>query len=1031
MRVGRDSEDTMSYTGQSQDQIRLSLHAALMRLVEADQDFATEENQRGFGRVDGQIGHALANQDPLGWSPKQTKAAYNILQRYKNTQLPLFGIDFNQIDTPEEPIIAEARALLAREVPGESLAQRVARLHHDKAPTQLPESRIQLDEKEGRIVFHYPREDPDFDEKLAAVKAIPGRRWHTYTKTWNIPVTASTITFCTELVVKYLDAPSPFIMDDATTYALEEAMHLIESTLRSSYAEHTDYEVEGLREGMALYPFQKAGVKFIIDHKHVILADDMGLGKTPQCIAAVVDQAAWPVLVICPSSLKLNWKREFERWVDPMIGHNIRKGDRGGHSLIIQVAAGKKAPAMREPIDVLIVNYDIVEAWLPVILSHRWEAIICDEAHYLKNNKAKRTKAVKDLVKAQQPEYTVLATGTPFLSRPIEGWTLIQMIGKGDVFGGWMGYTQQYCNPPEAPIWMGDFSFRPLGSVRVGDEVIGWAPKEGKKGTNRQSLTRSFVTGVTRRHSPIVRVTTESGRSFRCTPDHKWLSATSDFGVYVTPKLGRNITHVVDPVYGPPFGCDRLSAWLGGMYDGEGTGTLIAQSPSHNPVIYSAIGSALGQLDLPYTNVPNGVTLTGGRQAAVRFVNYCQPLKRGRWIDRRILTGRFRNPDRIVSVEPDGEGEVIALTTSTGNYVAWGFASRNCDAKPGFGGSLDVSGASNTDDLNRVLRSSGAMVRRRKVDVLKELPSRTWATVPLEMSKAGAKAYVAAEQDVVGFYADLKSKDAALQAEWRAQAEEAYRTDDRISPADAWVDAYVEAKRHEYRKSEEARLSQSEQLLRWEALKQVAYEAKKAAVFDWIDTFLESEEKLVIFANHRATVLELAERYNAPTIMGGQKVEDIEKGKDRFQNDPHCRVLVANIKAGGVGHTLTAASNVAFVELGWTPAEMDQALDRTHRIGQDKPVTGWVLVAELPSEFAVTATTIVGEGWDIDSTGKASSEVIRSAYQDTSTIDGEIDRIIAKKRKVVDSATDGDGVENQVSVMAELRKRLDRRKAGR
>ena len=90
----------------------------------------------------------------------------------------------------------------------------------------------------------------------------------------------------------------------------------------------------------------------------------------------------------------------------------------------------------------------------------------------------------------------------------------------------------------------------------------------------------------------------------------------------------------------------------------------------------------------------------------------------------------------------------------------------------------------------------------------------------------------------------------------------------------------------------------------------------------------------------------IAARYNAPTIMGGQHQRDIEAGKERFQTDPECRVIVCNLAAGGVGHTLTAASDVAFVELSWNDALMDQAVSRAHRMGQRESVTGWLLRAD-------------------------------------------------------------------------------------
>ena len=113
------------------------------------------------------------------------------------------------------------------------------------------------------------------------------------------------------------------------------------------------------------------------------------------------------------------------------------------------------------------------------------------------------------------------------------------------------------CNPPEAPIWMGDYTFKPIGEIKIGDEVIGWE-REVRPATNRQRygdasknyerMKRATVVAVMRRKSPIVRVTMASGAVIRCTPDHLWSNGANyrSHIPWINPKVGRTLRRVVD-----------------------------------------------------------------------------------------------------------------------------------------------------------------------------------------------------------------------------------------------------------------------------------------------------------------------------------------------------------------------------------------------------------------------------------------------------------------------------------------------------
>ena len=138
----------------------------------------------------------------------------------------------------------------------------------------------------------------------------------------------------------------------------------------------------------------------------------------------------------------------------------------------------------------------------------------------------------------------------------------------------------------------------------------------------------------------------------------------------------------------------------------------------------------------------------------------------------------------------------------------------------------------------------------------------------------------------------------------------------------------------------------AEQLVRLNNLRQLAGRGKLPTALAWIGDFLHSGEPLVVFAEHVATQKAVLERFpNAVRILGADSARERQRAVDAFQSEDGPQLMVCSMKAGSQGITLTRASNVAFLELDWTPARHDQAEDRLHRIGQDSAVTAWYLLA--------------------------------------------------------------------------------------
>lgn len=128
-------------------------------------------------------------------------------------------------------------------------------------------------------------------------------------------------------------------------------------------------------------------------------------------------------------------------------------------------------------------------------------------------------------------------------------------------------------------------------------------------------------------------------------------------------------------------------------------------------------------------------------------------------------------------------------------------------------------------------------------------------------------------------------------------------------------------------------------------LRQLATLGKVAQAVDFIRTFLENGKKLIVFCSLHEVVDQLLKFFpKAVTVTGRDTAANKQASVDAFQNNPDVQLIICSIKAAGVGLTLTASSNVAFIELAWTYADCCQCEDRAHRIGQKDNVTCYYLL---------------------------------------------------------------------------------------
>ena len=208
-----------------------------------------------------------------------------------------------------------------------------------------------------------------------------------------------------------------------------------ERLISESRAEGTEHPL--LRPvGLEYRPFQRAGVKYCIDRlfgqggqrqRHaVLIGDDMGLGKTVQAIGILNQDhnlRDTRALIICPASLKLNWRNEMQKWVLEGLGSEV-------------IVVRKDWPGALAPGRMLIVNYDVLHKFENNIRRAAWDYVVFDEAHYLKNEKARRTVyalggtiKIGEVTKLVEPIPTgkkVFMTGTPIPNNVMEIWPIVK-----------------------------------------------------------------------------------------------------------------------------------------------------------------------------------------------------------------------------------------------------------------------------------------------------------------------------------------------------------------------------------------------------------------------------------------------------------------------------------------------------------------------------------------------------------------------------------------------------------------------------
>ncbi len=230
------------------------------------------------------------------------------------------------------------------------------------------------------------------------------------------------------------------------------ALTQIEEKIVASTATTTTFDPP-CPEGQSFLPYQKAGIEYALARPNVLYADEMGLGKTIQAIGIInADLAIKKILIVCPASLKLNWRNELQRWLTK--------------PMTISIINDKESCLTA---DIVIMNYDIIEKHLPELLQMSFDLLVCDEAHYLKNNENRKMKLSETgkwvrAGRSEDGEYRyvtrrvqgifeiakictrrILLTGTAIVNRPKEIFTLTRLLEVKSTPSNFFAFAKKYC----------------------------------------------------------------------------------------------------------------------------------------------------------------------------------------------------------------------------------------------------------------------------------------------------------------------------------------------------------------------------------------------------------------------------------------------------------------------------------------------------------------------------------------------------------------------------------------------------------
>lgn len=743
-----------------------------------------------------------------------------------------------------------------------------------------------------KIVFEY-----DLDI-LFNIRTLPGLVYYSNPPCWAVPFSIG--------AVEQLQTWNFTIDKELSTFveSIKEKRQIFMNT-----------KIPGLRG--ILRPYQKAGVAFIEENQgRVLIDDEMGLGKTIQSLAwLLLHPEKRPVIIVVPTSLKLFWKKEAEQWMpEPKI----------------EILSGTKPWNLIG--EIIIISYDVLFSWVNKLKSINPQVLILDEVQYIKDKSANETKAVKKLSK--EIPHLICLTGISIVARPLEAYTAIKLINP-ELLPTFAAYSRRYGDEDTTPTYYGWESYgmhpnKKSSSFERSEEKLAkfmeWLQEQINKGLIEiiefQQLgdgieaewTNKYIADSYKRKELRSRYELAKEGIKVPTSDRTRSPIINMSTPFHIDRVGLLFTRVFSDLPGITDAMDAVISRIlaQGMADGDGPAKVARKLEA------VLNGTGLENLGISKEFIADTIISAKRRAKMLAHTEMMRAHHRStvqeyrNWIemgidvkaewktagDNRVcdlckaLEGKIFSLDEIEDMIPlHPECRCISLP-----YIEelLKYESKPKEEEDWLGIREGIDNGRKTSHIYELygMLTTTIMIRRLKKDVLNDLPDKIYSFVPIESDDI--KNYNEAEKDFINF------------AKQETGSEVPSIKSNNHSPISI------------------------------EGLVLLAVKGRLSYSIQWIKNFLIVGCKLAVYTSHNFVLEALLQAFPKISIKYNRSMTIIERQRAvaDFQTDPNVRLFIGDLQESAIANTLTSVSNIAFLELPWTPEGLVQFFNLNKWKGQ-------------------------------------------------------------------------------------------------